>query len=173
MIIDPKAKILLDADVIIHFIKGNQTGILHNIFPNALYLIDIVFNEVFKKSQNRTIIELMIQLGFIIELSFDNTSHEVKKEYFRLSRDRGKGESAVMAYCRYNNDVLASSNLKDIYQYCNEYKITYLTTMDFLAEAFRKQILSETECDEFIRCVKFEGSKLIKGIDRIRDYKTR
>jgi hypothetical protein len=48
--IDPKKKILLDADVIIHFIKGEQIGMLHTTFPNKLYLLDIVFNEVFKGS---------------------------------------------------------------------------------------------------------------------------
>ena len=49
----------------------------------------------------------------------------------------------------------------------------YLTTMDFLAEAFRNQILTENECDDFIKTVKDKGSKLINGIDRIRDYQTR
>jgi hypothetical protein len=99
---------------------------------------------------------------------------EVKREYYRLTGSRGghrgKGESAIMAYCRFHKDVLASSNLTDIANYCEEYGIVYITTMDFLSEAFRQQILTEKECDDFIKSVKSKGSKLIKGVDRIRDY---
>lgn len=177
MRIDPKAKIFLDADVLIHFIKGEQTGILTRIFPNDLILMDIVFNEVFKNSAQKANVENLIRFGFIKEMELENANSEVKREYYRLTGPRGgylgKGESAIMAYCRYNNDVLASSNLSDIKSYCQEHSITYLTTMDFLAEAFRMGVLSEQECDDFIKAVKTKGSKLIKGIDRIRDYKTR
>lgn len=177
MEIDPKAKILIDADVLIHFIKGEQTGILHKIFSNKLYLIDIVFDEVFKYSSQRTNIENLISFGFIKEMKLDESGYEIKREYYRLTSSkggfRGKGESAIMAYCRFNKDILASSNLTDILAYCDEYGITYLTTMDFLAEAFRKSILTEEECDDFISRLKSSGSKLIKGVDRIRDYKTR
>lgn len=175
MDINNNAKILLDADVIIHFIKGGRLGTLPSIFPNKLYLIDIVFDEVFVKSSNRTEVENMIQFGFFKELKIDEAGQDVKLEYFRLTGtsggNRGKGESAVMAYCRYHKDVLASSNLKDIRSYCDEHKIAYLTTMDFLAEAFRKLIMTEIECDEFIKTVKAKGSHLMKGVDRIRDYR--
>ena len=169
MEINSNAKILLDADVIIHFIKGGQTGIINQIFDNDLFLIDIVFKEVFK-GVLRTNVENMIRFGIIKELNFDNVSIDIKKEYFKLMKDRGKGESAVMAYCRFHKDVIASCNISDIKKYCQKYNITYITTMDFISEAFRKRILTEDECDEFIRAVKMKGSKLIKGIDRIRDY---
>lgn len=42
-----KTKIVLDADVIIHFIKGDRFSLLLDIFPEYEYLIlDIVYNEV-------------------------------------------------------------------------------------------------------------------------------
>lgn len=53
------------------------------------------------------------------------------KEFFLLQRTLGKGESACMIYCRDNRDVLGSSNLKDIKEYCSKNNITYLTTLDF------------------------------------------
>ena len=173
MTIDPKAKILVDADVLIHFIKGEQTGILHKIFPNKLFIIDIVFEEVFKATVNRINVENLIKNGMLHELALEHAGNEVKKEYFRLKSSLGKGESAIMAYCRFHKDVLASSNLSDIKTYCQQHNITYLTTMDFIAEAFRTGVLSETACDNFIQTVKSKGSKLIKKVDRIRDYKTR
>ena len=177
MEIDPNAKIMLDADVLIHFIRGNQIGNLHNVFKNELVLIDIVFDEVFNGSSLRTPVENLIKFGFVTEMKLDDAGSDVKREYYRLTSSRGgdlgKGESAIMAYCRYNDDVLASSNLTDINNYCEEHGITYLTTMDILAEAFRVNLLTEAECDEFIITVKRKGSRLIKGVDKIRDYHTR
>jgi len=175
--INIKAKILIDADVLIHFIKGEQTGIINKIFANELFLIDIVFEEVFKNSSQRVNIENLIRFGYVKEIKLDDSGFEIKREYHRLTSskggNRGKGESAIMSYCRYNKDILASSNLSDILDYCNEFGIIYITTMDFLAEAFRKNILSEQECDDFIKTVKSKGSRLISSINHIRDYKCR
>jgi hypothetical protein len=47
--IDPKKKIILDADVIIHFSKGGALGQLPHIFPNKMYVPDIVFHEALSR----------------------------------------------------------------------------------------------------------------------------
>lgn len=85
---------------------------------------------------------------------------EAKKEYALLTKTLGRGESACMVYCRFNHNVLASSNLKDIREYCRDNKITYLTTIDFLYYAIQKQIISIEEADSFISKVKQNDSKL-------------
>jgi len=82
--IDPSKKILLDADVIIHFIKGDRSGTLASIFPNKLYLLDIVFNEVFK-GKLRSEVQNLITFKRVYELSFSNED-EVLKEYARLMK---------------------------------------------------------------------------------------
>ena len=110
--IDKKKKIIIDADVIIHFINGDQLGILHTIFPNKIYILDFVFQEVFI-GRLITQVENLIRFGFVEELEFDGDL-DVAKEFAQLKRTFGIGESACMAYCRYNDDVIASSNLKDI-----------------------------------------------------------
>lgn len=156
--IDPSRKIILDADVIIHFIKGDRIGILSSIFPNKLYLIDVVFEEVFK-GKLRTQVENLFKFHMVYDLSISNDM-DVIREYARLKKIYDPGESACMAYCRFHKDVLASSNLKDIKRYCKENGIQYLTTMDFLLAAYQKGILDEAECDLFICDVKSRGSKL-------------
>lgn len=83
-------------------------------------------------------------------------------EYAMLTNTFGRGESACMAYCKYTNNVIGSSNLKDIKTYCTENKITFLTTLDFLYYAYTKNIMSEKECDNFIDDVIAKGSKLPK-----------
>jgi len=81
------------------------------------------------------------------------------------------GESAAMAYCKYRKEVLASSNLKDIVEYCEENRITYFTTMDFLCQAITSEVMTEEQCDEFIATVKAKGSKL--PVTKIRDFSPR
>ncbi len=42
-----KTKIVLDADVIIHFVKAGQFSLLLDIFPEYQYIIlDVVYDEV-------------------------------------------------------------------------------------------------------------------------------
>ncbi len=63
-----------------------------------------------------------------------------------------------MVYCRYHNDVVGSSNTKDITDYCDQYGITYLTTNDFLFYEIRRGLLKKEEAEEFIRTVRSLGS---------------
>lgn len=151
-------KIILDADVIIHFYKAGHLGVLTQIYPNQLFLVKDVLNEVFK-GDIRSQIEMSLKMQVIKELDISGDL-KVLKEYASLKKRFGPGESACMAYCKFNDDVLASSNLKDIKKYCADNKIQYLTTMDFLNAAYEKEILNEADCDLFIYNVKSKGSKL-------------
>ena len=141
--IDNTKKIIIDADVIIHFI---------------IYILDVVFTEVFIGNL-RTQVENMIRFNVLQELEFDGNI-KVAKEFALLKRQYGIGESACMAYCRYNDDIIASSNLKDIKSYCNQHNIQYLTTMDFIYQAYCNGQLKEPECDVFIANVLSKGSRL-------------
>ena len=85
---------------------------------------------------------------------------EMKLEYAKLSRRFGKGESACMAYCRYTNNVIGSSNLRDIKEYCQQNQLIYLTTLDFLYHAIQRGKMTVDEAHEFIRTVREKGSKL-------------
>jgi len=159
--------ILLDTDVISHFISGGQFALLPAIFKNKKVLLDIVANELRASKKFKTFIENAISFGFIKEINFQGDK-QVTIEYSRLIKSFGKGESACMSYCKYNKDILASSNLKDISKYCEDNGISYLTTMDFLAEALKSKQLTEQECDDFIKNVKTAGSKL--PVNTISEY---
>ena len=67
-------------------------------------------------------------------------------------------KSACMVYCRYNNDVVGSSNTKDVTDYCNEHGITFLTTNDFLFYAIHRGMLTKEEAERFIKKVINLGS---------------
>lgn len=47
-----KTKIVLDADVIIHFIEAGNFSLLPDIFPEYEYIVlDVVYNEVSKNNK--------------------------------------------------------------------------------------------------------------------------
>lgn len=160
--VDPNKKIILDADVVIHFLRGGQIGILSSIFPNTLYMPDVVFEETFF-GNDKIAVNNLFQFGMVKPLEI-KADKRVFLEYHRLKSRFGKGESACMAYCKFNHDVIGSSNLRDILNYCKENDIQYLTTLDFLAEAYRKKILSEADCDHFIYLADAKGKIPFRSI---------
>jgi predicted nucleic acid-binding protein len=162
-----KQKILLDADVIIHFVKGERLLDLPKIFKEEKVILDIVCQELMKRRDLAHFYENLIRFGLINEISF-KTDLSVLREYARLKKKYGDGESACMAYCKFNKDILASSNLRDIKSYCEENEIQYLTTMDFIAEALHSGLWSAADCDFFIYNVKSKGSKL--PVNKISEY---
>ncbi|GHT50088.1 hypothetical protein AGMMS49982_04740 [Bacteroidia bacterium] len=155
-----KTKIVIDADVIIHFYKADALSILHKIFPDYDYVIlSIILDEEIHGAALDSIKNHILLLKNI-KIEKWNPSGEMLREYALLLKKYGTGESACMAYCKFNHDIVASSNLKDIREYCEVNAIIYLTTMDFLYEAFKKSILTEDACNQFIATVIAKGSKL-------------
>lgn len=156
-----KTKIVLDADVINHFARVGLLSLLPKILPDFQYVVlDKVKDELpilILASLNK----LIEQEKTIVEETFGATAGE-KKEYFRLTATSGphlgSGESACMVYCRYHNDVVGSSNTKDITAYCDQYGITYLTTNDFLYYAIRRKLLTKDKAKQFIKTVRSMGS---------------
>lgn len=156
-----KTKIVLDADVIIHFMEAECFSLLPEIFPEYEYLIlDVVYSEISKNTKTKDFIDNYLR--FFPKLKKENFAPkgESMKEFFQLQRTLGKGESACMIYCRDNQDVLGSSNLRDIKEYCSKNNITYLTTLDFLYYAYYRKKMTEQECSEFMKAVNKAGSNL-------------
>ena len=152
-------KILLDADVVIHFIKAGNQLKLTEIFPNRLVMLDKVKQELVKRKSEALGVENFLNWCKIpIEPMPINI--DILREYAALKKIRGEGESACMAVARYRKDYIASSNIKDIKAYCEEHSIVYYTTLDVLEIAIEKGIISEEECNQFIVEVKAKDSKL-------------
>ena len=153
-----KVKIILDADVLLHFAKAGRLNMLPEILPEYEHVVlSTVYDEI-GSIQN----QLDNQIFFLKNISKEtfNPTGEMMIEYARLLRTFGKGESACMAYCRYTHNVIGSSNLKDIKEYCEKQQITYLTTIDFLYYAIKRGKMSAEECEQFVKDVVAKGSKL-------------
>lgn len=162
--------ILIDADVVSHFITGGQILILHKIFPNKIYILDKVYDELIRLRSKKVEVENLLNFRIVTKIPFPNDKPEILKEYLHIKKMmfKGDGESACLAYVRYTNNIIGSSNLKDVKHYCTMHSIELLTTMDFLCAALNKGMLTEEDCDNFIFRVLSAGSKL--PVTKISDY---
>ena len=152
-------RILLDADVVIHFVKGGYQMKLASIFPGRLVILDKVKQELVKRRSEALGIENFLN-WCKIPVEAMPKDIDILKEYAALKKLRGDGESACMAVARFRKEYIASSNVSDIKDYCEQHNIVYYTTMDVLEAAIKGGIMTEAECDKFIEEVKRKGSKL-------------
>jgi len=165
--------ILIDADVVSHFISGKQITILNQIFPNKILILDKVYNELKRLKSKSQEVENLINFKILEKIDFPAANTEIYKEYLHIKKMmfKGDGESACLAYVRHTNDIIGSSNLSDVKRYCNLHSIELLTTMDFLCEALKKGLLNVNQCDDFISNVLKSGSKL--PVKKMSEFKCR
>lgn len=166
-----KIKIVLDADIIIHFAKGEYLSSLPKIFAEYDY---IILDKVYEEIKGKTKVQVDNQINLLKNIrivQFNPTNIDIRREYATLIQTLGKGETASMLYCKENKDVVASSNLKDIKDYCNKHKITYITTLDFIYHAaIIRKLITIKEANAFIQAIKDKGSKLPMSITDISAY---
>ena len=168
--------ILIDADVVSHFIYAGEAWSLKEIFPNnPIHVLDKVHAELqnWPNVTIRTEISNLISKKIIRLRNFPEENEEIKKEYHWIKSMlfKGDGESACLAVARYDKKILASSNLRDTLPYCKMHNINYLTTMDFLCNALETKTFSKQRCNDFITAVLKSNGKLpVKSMD---DYTCR
>lgn len=165
--------ILLDADVVSHFIYAGEILYLPKIFhPLPVKVLDKVYEELEQWRDKKTQVDNLVNMKLLEIMPFPEDPTIVREFlYIQKLMFRGKGESACMAVVRHTKDILASSNLKDIKRYCDMHNIVYLTTMDFLCHALATGIFDEARCDAFIRAVLASGNKM--PVKSMRDYACR
>jgi hypothetical protein len=59
-------KILLDCDVVRHFIKGECLNILYDLYGERLFFLDVVLDELFRSRHIRTRVENFISFYAIL-----------------------------------------------------------------------------------------------------------
>ena len=170
----PTYKILLDCDVISHFISNNALYDLPNILsPHQCVVLDHVYDEVAARPMRLAFLEPLIKSGTIKRMGFPEDD-ATKKEFARIKSTKpiiGEGERACMAVARYNDNVVASSNFKDVAPYCDEHKILYLGTLDILSLGVTKGLYDEAKCDAFIQAaLKFNKARFPKGVTAMKYY---
>lgn len=170
-------QILLDCDVISHFIANNLLEDLPLILaPHPCFILDHVYSEVSAWPMRLAFLEATIKSGKIQRMAFPE-DFETKKEFARIKSCYpliGDGERACMAVARFNENIVASSNFRDVAPYCAKFNVLFLGTLDILLLAFEKGIYSEAQCDGFIQtALTYNKACFPKGVTAIRFYSSR
>ncbi len=162
--------ILIDADVVSHFIQAGEILYLPKIFPFKIYILDKVMKELERFPNRKQEVDNLINLKLLNPMDFPEKEHEIVKEYLWIKKVMfyGDGESACLAVAKISRNIIASNNLRDIKTYCERHNIVYLTTMHFLCYALQHHIFDEARCDSFIKTVKANGGRLPVG--KMTDY---
>lgn len=154
-----KKKIVLDADVIINFSKVKKLFQLTSFLPNYDFIIlDIVYNEINEKIRIE-IDNIINSLNTFSKVDFPQ-HEDMMCEYAKLTRKFGKGESACMSFCRFSDNVVGSSNFKDIRNYCTENNIKYIGTVDFLYYGIKNGVIKEKEAKRLLNEMINLGGKV-------------
>ena len=136
--------IVLDADVIINFSKVECLSRITSFLPNYDFIVlDKVYDELRDSLKNE--LRNNINLKKIRKIEFPDGNVNILKEYATLIKIFGKGESASMSNCRFTDNVVGSSNFKDIRDYCNNNNILYIGTVDFLYYGIKNKIIKKRE----------------------------
>lgn len=142
-------RILLDADVLSHFMTSGNSRLLHRIFPNKKIVLSIVAKEIRRHPTLRGQLAELLDSNELEEVKMPN-SPAILLEFASLSKSKGPGESACMAVARFDPSVIASNNFRDVRDYCELHQITYLSTMDMIYEGYRSGVMDLATCDYMI-----------------------
>lgn len=171
--------ILIDADVISHFIACSELLYLPKILaPHEIVILDAVYGEVARISSRKQILDgLLATVKNIKRQPFPINNMDIKKEYALIKRNNpliGDGERACMAVAKFTEDVIASSNFRDIVPYCETNNILYLGTLDILIIALNNGIFDAERCTRFIATARSKNNaRFPHGVNKITDYKAK
>ncbi|WP_028910694.1 hypothetical protein [Prevotella sp. AGR2160] len=141
-----KKIILVDSDVISHFMAANKIDDLTRILdPHIVMIVDQVYRESSHHpflEERKDELDSWMRRCHVQVISIPDNNWKTKVEYARLKKENprlGAGERECMAIARYGGEVIASSNFRDVANYCDLYGIEYIGFMDILCIAVKKK----------------------------------
>lgn len=150
--------ILVDADVISHFVATGHIFELNDILsPHYLYVVDNVYKEAsyhpFDENRKDKMDNWLANSN-AQRINFPQHNPNIVNEFYRLRHSNnllGNGECACMSMARFGQEVIASSNFRDVARYCDANDIEYIGVMDILVIALNKKFWDVNQCNAFIK----------------------
>ena len=137
--------------------------------PEQVY-IELTKQKTPKNVENN--LKKLISEGFIEIIQIEFTTPEyikyncISKGYWSKNlKSIGKGESAAIALAIENNGIVASNNLKDIKDICEEFNVPIITASIILSFLYELQLYSKEE-------INLVWSKIINKTYQIMPYRT-
>lgn len=175
-----KKVILIDSDVISHFIAANKIDDLPRILsPHSLLIVQQVYEESIHHpffENRKEELDTWMKRCHILKIDFPYRNQAITLEFYRIKKENprfGKGERACMAIARFGKQVIASSNFRDVQEYCDANDIEYIGLMDILCIAIRKSIYTVEECNKFIHDITIINDARLPVSDITRYNPTR
>ena len=120
--------IFYDSDVLICFLAINQSDILKNLFskvivPEPVYieLINITVYQNIKQNLNFLMQENFVEIAEVDFASPEgNVYNMIRRGFWSGGNWIGRGESASMALAIENKGIVASNNLSDVQEICDD-----------------------------------------------------
>ena len=168
--------ILVDADVISHFMATGYIDRLTEILqPHAVMIVENVYKEASyhpTEPDRKRKVDKWMEHCKVCKIAFPYANENIRREFFRLKKENpmlGDGERACMSMARFGQEVIASSNFRDVAPYCDENGIEYIGTLDILTIAMNKGIFTSKECNQFVMDAKAKN-KARFPVEDITDY---
>ena len=121
------------------------------IIPEPVYneLINIGIYQNIKQRLNFLIQENFVEIA---ELDFasteGNTYNLIRRGFWSDGYIIGRGESAAMAFAIENNGIVASNNLSDVRDICDDYEIPIFTASMILAFCFELNLMNMDDVED-------------------------
>ena len=167
---------MVDADVISHFMATGYIDRLTEILqPHAVMIVENVYKEASyhpTEPDRKRKVDKWMERCKVCKIAFPYANENIRREFFRLKKENpmlGDGERACMSMARFGQEVIASSNFRDVAPYCDENGIEYIGTLDVLTIAMNKGIFTSKECNQFIMDAKAKN-KARFPVEDITDY---
>ena len=167
--------ILVDSDVISHFIATGHIYDLNQILsPHHLLIVEQVYKEATYHPWDDTRkeeVDEWLSKSKAEKINFPSQSMIVE-EYYRLKHENkrfGNGECACMAMAKYGKETIASSNFRDVAEYCDANGIEYIGVLDILQIALNKGFWDVEKCNQFIHDALIINQARFP-VDNIEDY---
>ncbi|MGI6223308.1 MAG: hypothetical protein ACOYJG_06845 [Prevotella sp.] len=155
-----KRVILVDSDVISHFIAAGKIDDLDKILaPHSLQIVKQVYEESihhpFFEDREKEVNDWLKRCRIRV-VDFPYSNWDIRTEYYRMKKENprfGDGERACMAMAKFWKQTIASSNFRDVAEYCDINGIDYIGFMDILTIAVNKNYYTVEECNKIIHDV--------------------
>ena len=142
-----------DTDCLSAFLWVGEEGMLTKLYPNIIVIPEPVYLELSRPSvpHLRNATDVLLRTGQVILKTIDigteeyNVFYQLTEEPALGNKIIGKGEAASIALAKTYGGVVASNNLRDISLFIEEYGLRHLTTGDIMAEAYRQNIICESQ----------------------------
>lgn len=144
-------KYFFDTDCLSSFAWAHREDLVFEVLEAVVVLPKAVENELKRVPHLYARIAPYINQSKVIVQDIEmQTAEETLYNQFTISPQQnkrviGSGEAACLALAIVNNGVVASNNLRDVKDYCEQYHLTLVSTADIMKRALEKSYIDLNE----------------------------